>query len=1071
MRNTLFVSTAALALVASLAAPAMAEDIGTARTTPISTSTANNGAPDAIKITDKGSITLTSGTAVTMDSNHAVANEGAIKIANANGAAGIVAEAGTNGAIVNSGTIAIDEPYTPTDTDNDGDLDGPFALGNNRFGIRIDGAHTGKIENSGTITVEGNDSAGIQVSGPLDGAFTHNGTTKVLGDRTTAIRLDSVTGDVRLAGTVSAQGEDAVAARLSGDITGALVVQGSISATGYRYPSAPKDPSKLDADDLLQGSSALVIEGDVSGGIVLAIAPEDTDTENPDEDADGIPDEKEGSANVLGYGAAPAMVIGAQGRDIAVGPVAATASKFGLQIDGVVRGVGVYADVDANGLLIGGRGGAVSIANGAAVAGSVTAVSIGANATALRFGAGATTPELRVSGTVQATGADAAGEFATALQIDGGASLPALRNSGTIKAVSSGANGNATAIVDASGTLALIENSGKIEASGAKTDSTSNIAIDLRANTSGATIRQTVVGNGYDAPSIVGDIRFGSGDDVLDLADGTMTGAVYFGTGTAQMTLSGDASYKGNAYFAGGADVLALSGSSVFNGLADFGGGSDTLTLTESARFSGVLANAGNLAVTVTGGTLDLTAPASIASLDMGKDGRLVATLDKTAGQGSFYDISGTASFADGAKLELRLASIEDAEGRYEILRAGSLQGAADLDLGETLIPFLFKATLATNAAPNTITVDIARRSVEELGLNGARASAFDAVFAALGNDEDIEDYFMGITKGETFRTALGQLLPEHGGGAFEGISMGTRIMGRQAAESVGPTYSLGGIDLIFNAAVWTSSKDEQATASYDVDGMGYSVAAELDTEKFGSIGLSLGYLYNTFDQGNDFARAQSNTIEVAAYWRGKWGGFSAFGRGSYGFVDFGGTRTLQIGTGSTAEKFESRGDWGGNLTTLSGGAAYETDGWLFVRPAVWADFVKLSEDGYTEKGGGKGMDLIVEERDSDEFAVNGSVTVGIDFYGKGPRDSSWLRVEGEGGWREVVGGSLGETTARFEDGESFTIAPEEQKGGWFARARAVGGSEVFEFGGEIGAEERFDKTAFSLKGTLRIGL
>ncbi|RIV81374.1 autotransporter domain-containing protein [Aurantiacibacter xanthus] len=1055
MRNFLFVSTAMIAL----ATPALAEDIGTARTTPARTSTIANGAPGAITITDKGSITLTTGTAVTMDSNHAVTNAGAIKITGANGAAGIVAQAGTNGAIVNSGTITIDEDYTPTDTDKDGDLDGPFALGSNRFGIRIDGAHTGKVENSGKIIVEGNNSAGIWIAGPLDGAFTHTGATSVLGDGSTAIRTDAITGDVRLAGTVTAQGKDAVAAQFTGDITGAMVVQGSVSATGYRYPTAPSDPSKLDADDLLQGGSALLVEGNVTGGIVIAAKPKDA--------KDG-----EVAGSVIGYGAAPAMVIGAQGRDVAIGPVGSTASKFGLQIDGAVRGAGVYAGVDANGLQIGGRGGAVSVANGISVAGGVTAVSLGANATALRLGAGATTPVLQVSGTVQATGADAANEYARALRIDAGASLPTLRNSGTIKAAANGENGNATAISDASGTLALIENAGRIEASGAKAGSTRNIAIDLSANTGGATVRQTVVGNGYDAPTIVGDIRFGSGNDVLDLADGSMVGSVYFGSGSGEMTLSGKASHKGNAYFAGTADdALALSGSSVFDGRADFGGGAGTLTLAGSSRFSGSLANAGNLAVTVTGGTLDLTAPSAMGSLDMAKDGRLVATLDKTAGQGSLYDIAGTASFAKGAKLELRLASIDDAEGRYEVLRAGTLQGASDLELGEALMPFLFKATLASNAPANTLAVDVSRRSIEELGLTGARASAYNAVFAALGKDEDIEDFFMGVTKGEVFRAALGQLLPEHSGGAFEGISMGTRILARQASESVGPTYSLGGVDLIFNAAVWTGSKDEANTASYDVDGMGYSVAAELDTEKLGTVGVSLAYLYTTFDQGSDLSRAQSDTIELAAYWRGKWGGFSAFGRGSYGFVDIGGTRTFQIGSGTTAKKRESRGDWGGNVTTLSGGASYESGGWLYVRPAVWADFTKLSEDGYTETGGGKGMDLIVEERDSDEFAVNGSVAVGIDFYGKGPRDSSWLRVEGEGGWREVVGGTLGATTARFDGGEAFTIAADQQSSGWFARARAVGGSEVFEFGGEVGAEERFDKTAFSLKGTLRIGL
>jgi hypothetical protein len=105
-----------------------------------------------------------------------------VTIGNANGAVGIAALAGTSGDIVNSGTITIDEPYTPTDSDNDGDLDGPFALGSNRFGIRTEGAHSGKIDNSGTIAVEGNDSAGIWLGGPLAGAFAHDGKTTVLGD-------------------------------------------------------------------------------------------------------------------------------------------------------------------------------------------------------------------------------------------------------------------------------------------------------------------------------------------------------------------------------------------------------------------------------------------------------------------------------------------------------------------------------------------------------------------------------------------------------------------------------------------------------------------------------------------------------------------------------------------------------------------------------------------------------------------------------------------------------------------------------------------------------------------------
>src|SRR5690606_23046220 len=120
-------------------------------------------------------------------------------------------------------TITIDEPYTPTDTDKDGDLDGPFAIGSDRYGIRTARAHTGKITNSGTIIVEGNDSAGVWLDGPLTGALSQDGTIAVTGDRTVGLHAGSIDGNVRLAGVVSARGADAVAARFAGDVAGAMV--------------------------------------------------------------------------------------------------------------------------------------------------------------------------------------------------------------------------------------------------------------------------------------------------------------------------------------------------------------------------------------------------------------------------------------------------------------------------------------------------------------------------------------------------------------------------------------------------------------------------------------------------------------------------------------------------------------------------------------------------------------------------------------------------------------------------------------------------------------------------------
>src|SRR5688572_5884362 len=430
MYRHLLTSTAVLAL----AAPAAAETISTALTQPVKTSTIKNGTADAITISSSGSVKPAGRTAVTMDSDHAVTNQGTVAVSNANGAIGILATTGTTGNIVNAGSITVDEPYAPTDANNDGDLDGPFAQGSNRFGIRTAGAHAGNVVNAGTITVEGNDSAGIWLGGPLTGNIAHDGTTKVLGDRSVGIRTGAVTGDVRLAGQVSAQGEDAIAAQFAGDVTGAMVIQGTISSTGYRYTTAPSSTSGLDADDLLQGGPAVLVEGNVSGGIRLAVAPRDSSATDNDEDDDGIEDAKEGSAAVTSYGAAPALAIGATDRDIAIGPVGGSSTAQGLIIDGSVSGQGVYSGVNATGIAIGGRGGAVTIANGIGVTGTVQASSNGASATALLLGGGANVVEIRNSGTIAASGGNSASAKSNAILIDSGASVPILRNSGTIKA-------------------------------------------------------------------------------------------------------------------------------------------------------------------------------------------------------------------------------------------------------------------------------------------------------------------------------------------------------------------------------------------------------------------------------------------------------------------------------------------------------------------------------------------------------------------------------------------------------------------------------------------------------------
>nr|MBP7650946.1 hypothetical protein [Phenylobacterium sp.] len=76
LRHLLLAAASPLCLVAG---PAWAETaISTAVTTPVTTATAAGGARDDVKVTSAGSIKVTSGVALTLNSDNNVTHEGVI---------------------------------------------------------------------------------------------------------------------------------------------------------------------------------------------------------------------------------------------------------------------------------------------------------------------------------------------------------------------------------------------------------------------------------------------------------------------------------------------------------------------------------------------------------------------------------------------------------------------------------------------------------------------------------------------------------------------------------------------------------------------------------------------------------------------------------------------------------------------------------------------------------------------------------------------------------------------------------------------------------------------------------
>ncbi|GGE14088.1 hypothetical protein GCM10011529_20640 [Polymorphobacter glacialis] len=313
-------------------------------------------------------------------------------------------------------------------------------------------------------------------------------------------------------------------------------------------------------------------------------------------------------------------------------------------------------------------------------------------------------------------------------------------------------------------------------------------------------------------------------------------------------------------------------------------------------------------------------------------------------------------------------------------------------------------------------------------------------------------------------------MLPDHAGGTFEAVTQGSRATARMVADPNLTTATDGNGAGWVQQVAWGTSKSIGSTAGFDVSGWGLAGGGELATG-VGNFGLGAAVLFGTDADGGTENEANSAQYELAAYWRGDWKGFQANARISGAHIAFAGERQFNGTIGREVVERTNTADWNGKLWSASGGVAYEARfGRFSLRPIAAIDYYRLSESDYTEIGGGKAFDLMVNSRNSDELAASGTIAAGLDFGGKASEDN-WFRTEIEGGRRQIVGGALGATTAHFAGGADFTLTPEERTNGWVGKIRAVGGNSMFRMAGEFSAEEQQGRAAIAARVSLTFGL
>jgi hypothetical protein len=893
----------------------------------------------------------------------------------------------------------------------------------------------------------------------------------VTGDNSIAFRETAgVQGDLLFKGNINATGEGAVAMDLQGDVTGALQIYGVVQATGYRITQRPQNPEQLEnllPENMLQGGSAIQVRGDVAGGIFIGSPPpagvgdpdDDFDddgednSEDEDDDGDGIPDDEEdndrdgvpdvdeGVGTIQVFGGAPAVVIGDTGKDVQVGKFGTEENAYGLIVRGAINAAGVFDEVSATGLQIGTGDGTVTIDGGVRIVGGVDATAFEADAVALRVMSGANANTLVVEGRLASTGVALEHDNdAYSLKIEEGGRLTSLINSGSITAAVTGETGSAYAIVDKSGTLSSITNSLSIiaglrpEENGGATNG-ERVAMDLRANTSGVTIVQNPNPNSTDDapinPLIQGDILLGSGADTVQIKAGSVNGALDYGTGGGSLSIEGGASYRGE--LRAGDQLNSIS---IQNG-----------TLTQT--------NAG----TVQSG-----------SLDIGAKGKLVVAADPSGDKASVFQVNGTATIAEGGKIGLAVLSLPTQTQTFTVLNAQTLNVAGSTDGLLESSPYLVVASADVDQAAGDIRVNLRRRTAEEAGFAKFEADAYDAVYEALPLDQNILGAFLGQTTRDGLIGLYDQLLPDHAGGVVRGLSWAQEAAGRAAAdwprseEMTGPTRA------------WTQeiglgeTKDRDQAAGWRIYGFGAAGGLESVAANGSALGVMVNFatanVKNPDTPGDDIVGATQ--LGAAVYWRAAFGRLRADAQAGAGWIWADTRREFVASVNGQNILRRATADWTGYSLYGRVGLAYEMEvGRLIVLPSTHLDYYRLSEGGYTEEGGGDGFDLDVESRTSDVLSWTSSVIFGYRFGAR-----TIVRPELELGWRQVLSGSGGSTTARFVGGSGapFTLFGELIEGGApIARMGVRVSSQYLDLKLDAGGEFRDEYTDVDVRLTVRI--
>ena len=931
-------------------------------TTPANTATGDGSGPGNIVIEGGGSIALTTGIPVTLNSNNSITNDGQISLEAESNAVGILVDGSggsLTGNITNNGVISIPGPAEDSNL-----IDTPV----NNKGILISGPGTfnGSLVNNstGVLEVGGDGTIGILLNTRMNGSFVNNGRITTIGRSSISLSFNGdVNGDFSNNGVLTSSSEDGIALYVGGEVSGKITNAGSINAGRSSFRDVDFNIIPESA-----GEAGMWIANSVGGGIEI-LGNSVTDAQEADLDADDPAlDIADAEISVLGDGQAIRVRPGGPKgtfNSINIGAVGSGEDAFGIINRGVLSVGGTVEGIPAEGVTIEGlvSGGTIYTATVTGGlrndGGDIRAGTTDETSTAIRIGNYGTLPSIVNSGSILAVTNDSEedindgtisdlGGDAYAILVEEQGVLTSVTNTGLIQANAAGSGSSAFAIVDRGGNLANFSNTGDVL----------------------ATIRDGSTGTimALDARNTAADFTF--------FNSGTMTGDIYLGSGAGNdsFTLTGGSIGASVISMGGGTDVISLSDTTV-SGTFRFTTGAKTASIENSTYTGGFVGTGSTVDLTVsnTDWTIPADAGASLSSLDIQGGTTLRIEVDGVNERAGTISTTGTATLEADTQIVPILRNFITDQQTFTLVEAGQLNTTlipADAVPAETSYMHNIRVVTET-ATPNAILLEVTRRTAEDLALTTNLGILYESSGAALSADTDFFTTLAALTTQTDFESALSQILPDT-----------TNAIVQSALDQ--QNMALGSINRRLDRVpalgfyrdrptVWIQPMGHYAKRKADGEQLGYtkwSGGIAIGTDRYVGNSTRAGLAYTQLWSFPDLLESPNKPTEFSS------SQLNGYFRTGTPIRHIQGGVTFAYDSFNTERNVEFAGI---DRTLLGDGNGYELGtawqlalgvrrGTLSFVPTARVQYLYINQGSYIEEGGGNGLNLSVPSNTVDSL-------------------------------------------------------------------------------------------------------